>query len=290
LRQGEIEGWRPSLVFSPMMIEDGRRLLISNLDLRYVSSHDGRLIQPDRKEGGHTGIDNVDNFSREGFELFRLFPEAKNNFKLSTAVRMSATFPFFTPAVSLPTKPRRRIVDAGYYDNYGVSILSSWLFCSRNRDWIEKNASKIAIIQVRAWPSEDTRTLRRLELSGSTPLSRAGEELMSVPEALDGGRVASASFRNDGQLELISAIFRARQEARELEEEPAMAALRSLDVFGLGPASDLSAYYTVVNFEPKCGGVLSWYLSREEINRLRDEAGHPENLDRIRKLMEWWSR
>ena len=37
LAAGEAEGWRPSLVFSPMLLEDGRRLLISNLDLAHYS-------------------------------------------------------------------------------------------------------------------------------------------------------------------------------------------------------------------------------------------------------------
>ena len=41
LAEHEQAGWCPSLAFSPMMIEDGRRLLISNLDLRYPASNDG---------------------------------------------------------------------------------------------------------------------------------------------------------------------------------------------------------------------------------------------------------
>ena len=33
LREGEKAGWRPSLILSPMIVETGRRLLFSNLDL-----------------------------------------------------------------------------------------------------------------------------------------------------------------------------------------------------------------------------------------------------------------
>ena len=50
--------------------------------------------------------------SREGVEFFRLFPDVRDSFQLSTAARMSATFPFVSPAGDLPTKPRRRVVDA----------------------------------------------------------------------------------------------------------------------------------------------------------------------------------
>ena len=45
----EASGNIPSLVFSPMLVEDGRRLLISNLDLRYVASNDGNLIEKNQE-------------------------------------------------------------------------------------------------------------------------------------------------------------------------------------------------------------------------------------------------
>src|SRR5262249_46672717 len=31
-------------------------------------------------------------------------------------------FPFLSPATSIPTLPPRRLVDAGYYDNYGLDV------------------------------------------------------------------------------------------------------------------------------------------------------------------------
>ena len=68
----------------------------------------------------------------EPFEWITLFPDRADRFKLSTAVRTSASFPFFSPATTLPTLPRRRVVDAGYYDTYGVSLAASWLFSVRN--------------------------------------------------------------------------------------------------------------------------------------------------------------
>ena len=55
---------------SPTLAEQGRRLLISNLDLRSVE--DGTLTS--------------------GVQFFKLFPDSEN-FKLSTALRMNAAFP-----------------------------------------------------------------------------------------------------------------------------------------------------------------------------------------------------
>jgi hypothetical protein len=127
LADGEARGWRPSLIFSPMIIEEGRPLLISNLDL-----------------GGLSG----------GLELAQIFPAA-TRFRLSTAVRMSAAFPYVSPAASLPTTPPRRVVDAGYLDNYGVGLATSWI--DLNRDWLLLNTSGVVFIQLRAYtPPEPT--------------------------------------------------------------------------------------------------------------------------------------
>ena len=47
---------------------------------------------------------------------------------------MNASFPYISPAVSLPVDPPRRVVDAGYYDNYGVNLAAAWAYM--NREWI----------------------------------------------------------------------------------------------------------------------------------------------------------
>ena len=46
----ELAGWRPSLVFTPMLVEDGRRLLISNLDLSFVARNSGRILLEQESE------------------------------------------------------------------------------------------------------------------------------------------------------------------------------------------------------------------------------------------------
>ncbi|MBX9628579.1 MAG: hypothetical protein K2X82_32580 [Gemmataceae bacterium] len=119
LQPDERAGSLPSLVFTPMMIEDGRQVIISNLDLDY-------MVDPARDSDDAP-------MSLMGVEFFRLFPKA-NDFRLSTAVRMNASFPFFSPSAALPTDPVRHVVDAGYYDNYGAMVALNWL--GRNLDWL----------------------------------------------------------------------------------------------------------------------------------------------------------
>src|SRR5262249_12594333 len=119
MRDRELKGHCPSLVFTPMMVEDGRRLIISNLDMRYAISNDGWVLtRQSSNPDARSPVQARENHSIEALEMFRMFRDAPNRLTLATAARMSASFPFFSPAVSLPTNPRRRIVDAGYYDNY----------------------------------------------------------------------------------------------------------------------------------------------------------------------------
>ncbi|WP_372574966.1 hypothetical protein [Ruegeria jejuensis] len=104
-RAGEEAGWRPSILFTPMLVESSKPLLITNLYMGSLPAVDaGEMI-----------------------EFFGVYPCARSSFSMATAVRMSATFPYISPALSLPAQPRQRVVDAGYYDNYGVSLVNAVL-------------------------------------------------------------------------------------------------------------------------------------------------------------------
>jgi hypothetical protein len=142
LAKWEREARRPSLIYSPMMVEDSRRLLISNLSLADLTTTTGQSEESTFHSPG------VRQLSLSGIEFWRLFPDA-SQFQVGTAARMNATFPVISPAVSLPTNPPRRIVDAGYYDNYGVDLAAMWLF--RNREYIKRYTSGVALVQIRAF-------------------------------------------------------------------------------------------------------------------------------------------
>ena len=49
--------------------------------------------------------------------------------EVATAARLSAAFPYVSPAATLATDggPRFHLVDGGYYDNYGLVVSSQWL-------------------------------------------------------------------------------------------------------------------------------------------------------------------
>jgi predicted acylesterase/phospholipase RssA len=100
---GVRSGWRPATVFNATIADTGQPLLIATSELR---------------PGDHVRI----NFSE-------LYPN--RDIAIVTAVRLSATFPYVTPAaradVGGPSIAQFHVVDGGYYDNYALSTLVEWL-------------------------------------------------------------------------------------------------------------------------------------------------------------------
>jgi hypothetical protein len=226
---GERLGWRPSLVFTPMMVEDGRRLLISNLDLAFATRNvGGLLLEPSSRKIERPAIQGGDFdqsiheedevFSLSAVEFFRLFPRA-GDFQVTTAIRMSASFPWVSPAFNLPTLPPRRVVDAAYYDNYGINLSALWL--SKLSQWLQENTSGVLVVQVRDKVSQGARTeidfdrvggddtpLDRLVWHGGSKLLRPGLQALTTPlVGVTNARQWTMAFRNDEQVDLQDLLF-----------------------------------------------------------------------------------
>ncbi|HJZ58996.1 MAG TPA: patatin-like phospholipase family protein, partial [Gemmataceae bacterium] len=260
LRDGEAAGWRPSLIFTPMLVEDGRQLFISNLGLRSVTQNRAFVLGESDMEAP-TDPAGFALLSREGVEFFKLFPEA-TEFTVATAARMSASFPYVMPAVSLPTNPPRRVVDAGYYDNFGVGIVASWLF--NHMDWIRENTSGVVIVQIRDGVSESGR--KREEVPDSfPPLAERGLHWLTTPPAgLWSSRMAANAFRNDNLLHLLNDFFAANGFPR--------------------------GFFATVAFELSVGDdvALNFTLSETEIAAIRAAIERDAYTLRAESLVNWW--
>jgi hypothetical protein len=114
---------RPAMIFNATIVENGERLLFSTTDL------------DDSTECVHRGT--------PGFAT-RLYADARHNGRVdfhrlycdsdvsvATAVRLSATFPYVSPAARILEGdlhwPANHMVDGGYADNYGMTSLVEWL-------------------------------------------------------------------------------------------------------------------------------------------------------------------
>ena len=173
----------------------------------------------------------------------------------------------------LPTAPRRRIVDAGYYDNYGVSLASEWLFSRRNADMFKRKTSQaFLLVQIRDTQSDKERALTKVRNEPPISSARAIEEMTSPFEGLYNSRDGSSSFRNDGQLELLSQFIKT-------QELPGLA------------SGDVSApRFNVVTFELDRPAPLSWYLSnaeRDDLLRAIRTDGHKQRID---AAVDWWQK
>jgi len=313
LCKGEVEGWRPSLIFSPMLVEDGRRLLVSNLQLPYLTASKGRFlidhgappagISGTGSPGGSVGKPHFytgqrvlrqndvephlyqDRYSQSAVELFRLFPRAQEHFKLKTAARMNASFPYISPAVDLPTVPGRRVVDAGYYDNFGVNVAAMWIF--RHREWINNNTSGIVLIQIRDSASNSLRRHLVKPEEVTTPglwerLGTGTQWLTGPPAGAASAWGAITSFRNDEQMQILNDLF--NQPTKKVEAG--------------------RDFFTTVVFERPGEVGMNWYLSEDNKNEILhgfeekyqvgdnlywspDKNPNP-NPEALRLLKQWW--
>lgn len=321
----ERRGVRPSLVFTPMMVEDSRRLFISNLDLRDQSTNHGRFdpvtshdaFRPDEEDG-------LPYYSRTGVQFFRLFPGDYPTFHVSTAVRMSATFPLISPTVNLPTDPPRRVVDAGYYDNYGVDLAVSWL--EAHRDWLLRHTSGVALVQIRAFTNEDTLRLlapegpptqgidRLLGLVTGT-LDRGTQFLTSPLAGVANARQMVMSYRNDAAVETLKRRFTFDRLAQLTGIAPDEVRSRdSVEAYQLDAAyPEAQGFFRIFTFT--CGGALphgdttdpdsatsgrnqglaevetmNWFVSRQDFQRILDLWRNDANQRRFGYLLEFLNR
>lgn len=131
-RKLEEESIIPTMIFSPTIINDGRRLLIASRSLDFLASKDTNKYIP----------------AMENLDIYRLLSKQKvGQMRFSSVMRASATFPFVMPMMTLPTKPEIQLMDAGIRDNYGGT--TTLLYLSTMSDWIQENTSGVIILQIR---------------------------------------------------------------------------------------------------------------------------------------------
>lgn len=133
-KQYERSGLIPTMIFSPTIVNDGRRMLICSQDISF-------LAHPNF-------IDGLNNTSMENVEFNTFFSKQKaDQIRFTSVLRANATFPFVMPMVTMPTSPSIQLMDAGIRDNYGTKTTIEYL--RTLQDWIKENTSGVLIIQIR---------------------------------------------------------------------------------------------------------------------------------------------
>ncbi|MGI9411508.1 MAG: hypothetical protein ACR2OV_15625 [Hyphomicrobiaceae bacterium] len=282
LKEKEARGLRPSIILSPVMVETGQPLLISNLDLGQISKALPKTLAMSAQRGivrqlrvpTASGQDRL----KSQIEFFRLFPGSIEKFKLNTAVRMSASFAFITPAVELPTEPPLRIVDAGYYDIYGINTAVAYLRQQPIQDWLMNNTSGVVLVHVRAFPTffksgnGTTRNAKFRPMQQDPLCKKFGSPVASTASKI--GRAfhfLTSPFEGNSAAQQTAMLLRGNQELDLLQ-----------DMYG--------GHLRMIVFENSSATSLNWNMSSVELDCLKKSFASAENTNSLRALRAFWSQ
>lgn len=125
----------PMMILTPTIVNDGRKLLISSQGISFMTNYD---------------VDSNVSYMPliQSVEFSRMFAnQDAQNLLFTSALRMSATFPYITPITALPSTPVVEAMDAGLLDNFGLEESIKFIYSFRT--WLEENTGRIIIIQIR---------------------------------------------------------------------------------------------------------------------------------------------
>lgn len=246
----------PMLLISPTIINDGRKLFISPQDISYLTvAGDYENSQLNQKI--------------KGIEFRRFFKSHDpDNLRYLSALRMSATFPYITPNVDLPSSPRMEIMDAGLSDNFGVS--NGVRFLHVFRDWISENTSGVIFVIIRD-SEKDQEVRKRTESSVIQKMLTPIGSLYSTWDYFQ-------DFNNDNLLEFAQSWYKGQCNVVEFQY---ISEYKSWE-------TDRKGYLEMTNFE-KNRAALSWHLTKREKQSLYNTINEPNNaaaLKRFNMLLE----
>lgn len=143
----EFEARIPLLPVTTLVTNDGRKLVISPHSMSYLGS----------STMGKTGLEE----KKQSIDFLRFFAaHDPENIRFLSALRMSATFPFITPNVELPSVPVMETMDTGLSDNFGIQDALRFLYVFQ--DWVSQNTSGVVLVFIR--DSEKSTEIPKTEL------------------------------------------------------------------------------------------------------------------------------
>ena len=133
-REPESKAIIPMLPVTTLITNDGRKLVISPNSMSYLGTS-----MLDR-----TGMDE----KKQSVDFIRFFQDHNpGNLRFLSALRMSATFPFITPNIQLPSIPTMEVMDTGLSDNFGIQDALRFMYVFQK--WIYENTSGVVLVTIR---------------------------------------------------------------------------------------------------------------------------------------------
>lgn len=133
-RDPEASGQIPLLPVTSLITNDGRKLVISPHSMSFLGAS---ML-------GLTGT----NEKPQSVDFARFFADHDAmDLRFLTALRMSATFPFITPNIELPSEPSMETMDTGLSDNFGIQDALRFIYVFQS--WIAQNTSGVVLVTIR---------------------------------------------------------------------------------------------------------------------------------------------
>ncbi|MFT6970954.1 MAG: hypothetical protein ACJAXX_001521 [Roseivirga sp.] len=231
-REPEFNAEIPLIMMAPTITNDGRKLYVSPQPTSFFNTGD---------------IDNNSKIQGVDYKLL-LKDHHPDSLRFLTALRMSATFPYFSPAITLPTSPKIGIADAGISDNYGISDATTFLHVFE--DWIKENTSEVILITIR-----DSNKEPPIESDNSKSLV---QKFFSPIQGAVGSWDQVQTIKNEQRFDLIDAVYQGQLKRVEFEYQNQNAIRAS----------------------------LSWRLTEREIKNILEGIQEDINQKALKKLTE----
>lgn len=231
----EVNAEIPFMILAPSVVNDGRRLLIAAQPISFLTNN-----VPNGNVKSEALVEDI--------EFMRLFEEqGAENLSFMSALRMSATFPYITPTVNMPSEPSIEVMDAGLRDNFGLKTTLQFLY--HFREWLSNNTSGVVILQIR-----DTQKDAQIEGVQSNSLF---SKLTSPIGSMYGNFTNVQDYEHDQALQHASEWFSG-----------------DIDVVNLCLRHGTEDHIS-----------LSWHLTMFEKQTIRNSIYLPDNQAEIRRII-----
>ncbi len=195
----------PTLILSPTIANDGRKLYLSSQPVSYMGISSEIESSPSQKI--------------RGADFRALFKERSDDLSFLSALRMSASFPYITPTISLPSEPRIEIMDAGISDNFGVS--DALRFIHVFKDWIAENTDGIVLLVVRDSKSNspiEDRPIPSVIDRLTYPIASVYNNLATIQDRNNDIKIEQARDWFQGELDVVEISYDSFQSAKDESE------------------------------------------------------------------------
>lgn len=133
-KEPEFSGSIPLLPVTTLITNDGRKLVISPHSMSFFGTSLLANLGGDEK--------------KQTIDFLRFFEDHDSkNLRFLSALRMSATFPFITPNIELPSDPVMETMDTGLSDNFGIQDALRFMYVFQS--WINENTDGVLLITIR---------------------------------------------------------------------------------------------------------------------------------------------